>query len=90
MKTAAKGPWPTDERPYLTWYQPFTTQRDVDKALRFTISQYVTTAASSSDIRIATMMLDAAERYTPMDAKEQEELLTSAATYTSLFPRATP
>jgi aryl-alcohol dehydrogenase-like predicted oxidoreductase len=90
MKTAAKGPWPTDARPYLTWYQPFTTQRDVDNALRFTLSQYVTTAASSSDVRIATMMLDAAERYMPMDAKEQKDLLMSAATYTPLFPRATP
>ncbi len=22
MKSVAKGPWPTDERPYNTWYQP--------------------------------------------------------------------
>lgn len=90
MKSAAKGPWPTDARPYQTWYQPFTTQREVDEALRFTLSQYVTTAASSSDVRVAKMMLDAAERYTPMDEKEQEELRMKAAAYTPLFPRATP
>jgi len=88
MKSVAKGPWPTDERTYNCWYQPFDTQKEVDEALRFTLSQYVTTAASSSDIKIAKMMIDAAERYTPMEEKEQQELLLKASTYTPLFPRA--
>lgn len=73
MKSVAKGSWPTDERTYNCWYQPFDTQIEVDEALRFTLSQYVTTAASSSDIRIAKMMIDAAERCTPMNKKEQQE-----------------
>lgn len=88
MKSVAKGPWPSDERPYNTWYQPFSTQSEVDEALRFTLSQYVTTAASSSDIRIAKMMIDAAERYTLMNKKEQQEMLLKASTYKPLFPRA--
>jgi aryl-alcohol dehydrogenase-like predicted oxidoreductase len=88
MKSVAKGPWPTDERTHNCWYQPFDTQREVDEALRFTLSQYVTTAASSSDIRIAKMMIDAAERFTPMEEKEQQELLLRASAYTPLFPRA--
>jgi aryl-alcohol dehydrogenase-like predicted oxidoreductase len=88
MKSAAKGPWPTDERPYNCWYQPFDTQKEIDEALRFTLSQHVTTAASSSDTRIAKMMIDAAERYTPMEEKEQQELLLKASAYSPLFPRA--
>ncbi|MFH0896828.1 MAG: aldo/keto reductase [Candidatus Bathyarchaeota archaeon] len=88
MKSVARGPWSSDERPYNTWYQPFDTQNEVDEALRFTLSQDVTTAASSSDIRIAKMMIDAAERYTPMNGKEQQELLLKAARYNPLFPRA--
>ena len=88
MKPVAKGPWPTDEQPYNTWYQPFDTQSEINEALRFTLSQYVTTAASSSDIRIATMMIEAAEHYTPMSRKEQQELLLKASTYRPLFPRA--
>ena len=87
MKSAAKGPWPTKDRAYKTWYQPFDTQRDIDEALWFTLSQNVTTAASSSDIRIAKMMIDAAERYTPMEAEEQKNLLTKADKYKPLFPR---
>lgn len=88
MKSVVKKSWPTDERTYNCWYQPFDTQKEVDEAVWFTLSQYVTTAASSSDIRIAKMMIDAAERYTPMNKKEQQELLLKASTYKPLFPRA--
>lgn len=86
MKSIAKGPWPTDERTFNTWYQPFHTQREVDEALWFTLSQRVATAASSSDIRIAKMMIDAAERYTPMKEEEQQKLLLKASMYRPLFP----
>jgi aryl-alcohol dehydrogenase-like predicted oxidoreductase len=86
MKSVAKGPWPTNQKTSNTWYQPFATQKEVDEAVRFTLSQSVTTAASSSDIRIAKMMIDAAERYTPMKKKEQQELLLKASTYKPLFP----
>jgi aryl-alcohol dehydrogenase-like predicted oxidoreductase len=88
MKSVAKGPWPTGERNYNCWYQPFNTQKEVDDALRFTLSQYVTTAASSSDIRIAEMMINAAERFTPLEEKKPQELLLKASKYKPLFPRA--
>ncbi len=88
MKTAAKGPWPNQDRTHNTWYQPFATQREVDEAVRFTLSQGITTATSSSDIRIAKMMIDAAERYSPMHKEEQRELLQKASTDRPLFPRA--
>jgi|GEM_PF-6059126 len=48
----------------------------------------MTTVASSSDTLIAEMMIDAAERFTPMNEIEQEELLLGASAYTPLFPRA--
>jgi aryl-alcohol dehydrogenase-like predicted oxidoreductase len=89
MKAMAKGPWPSDERTHHCWYQPFDTQREVDEALWFTLSQEVTTAASSSDIQVAKMTIDAAERYTPLSQEEQQNLLRKAASYRPLFPRAT-
>jgi aryl-alcohol dehydrogenase-like predicted oxidoreductase len=88
MKSVAKGPWPTEKRTNNTWYQPFNTQKEIDEALMFTLSQNVTTAASSSDIKIARMMIDTAERFTPLTKKEQEELLQKASKYKPLFPRA--
>jgi aryl-alcohol dehydrogenase-like predicted oxidoreductase len=88
MKSVAKGPWPTKERAHDTWYQPFDTQKDVDAAVWFTLSQGVTTAASCSDMRIAEMMLDAAERFEPMNKEKQRELIARASRYKPLFPRS--
>jgi len=87
MKAIAKGPWPDEKRLHNTWYQPFDTQQEIDQAVWFTLSQDVTTAASASDIRLATMMIDAAERFTPMSEEQQTELLTRVASYKALFPR---
>jgi hypothetical protein len=87
MKSIAKGPWPSDEKVHNTWYQPFNTQTEVDEAVWFTLSQQVTTATSSSDIQIAKMMIDAAERFTPMRERPQDELLETASRYHPLFPR---
>ncbi len=79
MKAIARGPWPDDKKPYNTWYQPFNTQKEIDDALWFTLSQEVTTAASSSDIRLATMTIDAAERFEPMSKEQQRELVSRLA-----------
>jgi aryl-alcohol dehydrogenase-like predicted oxidoreductase len=87
MKAIAKGPWPNDKKPYNTWYQPFDTQKEIDDALFFTLSQDVTTATSSSDIRIATMMIDAAERFESMGKEKQGELVSRFAAQKPLFPR---
>lgn len=48
IKSIAKGPWPSNHKSYNTWYEPFTTQNDIDKAVWFTLSQNVTTTATSS------------------------------------------
>jgi len=87
MKTVAKGPYPTEEKTRDTWYEPFTTRAGIDEALRFTLSQGVTTAATSSDMEIARTMIELAEDYTPMDEEEQEALIGKAADYKPLFPR---
>jgi len=87
MKAVAKGPYPTEERTRNTWYQPFTSQEEIKEALRFALSQGITTAATSSDLKIAKMTIDIAENLTPMNKKEQQTLLQKAATYKPLFPR---
>lgn len=87
MKTVAKGPWPPGEHTYRCWYQPFDTPSEVENAVRFTLSQAVTTTATCSDLRIAKLMLDAAEQFSPMDSTDQASLCQNAAAYTPLFPR---
>ena len=87
MKAFTKRPWPTEERRYETWYEPWDTQREIDRALWFTLSQGVTTAASAGDVRLFGMMVDAAERYSELTPGEQEELVASASGLRPLFPR---
>ncbi len=87
MKAFTKRPWPTEERRYETWYEPWDTQLEIDRTLWFTLSQGVTTAASAGDVRLFEMMVDAAERYTELTPEEQEELVASASGLRPLFPR---
>jgi len=94
MKAFAKGPWqpppakqPQEKRPYLTWYEPFESQADIDRCLWFALSQGVTTVASSCDIRLVPRIIDAAERYRRLTADEQEQIVESAANLKPLFPR---
>ncbi len=87
MKAFTKRPWPTDERRYQTWYEPWDTQEEIDRGLWFALSQGVTTAASAGDVRLFPMMVDAAERYGELTRGEQEELVASASELRPLFPR---
>ena len=87
MKAVAKGPYP-GERTRDCWYQPFTGKNEIEEAVRYTLSQPLTTVATSSDMEIARMTIDAVENYTPMDREEQEALIARAADWRPLFPRS--
>jgi predicted aldo/keto reductase-like oxidoreductase len=85
IKTWARGPWGEKERRYHTWYEPFDDAEMIEKTLRFTLSQPVTGAISAGDARLLPMILEAAERFQPMDKTEQAALLATAAEYEPLF-----
>jgi aryl-alcohol dehydrogenase-like predicted oxidoreductase len=87
MKAFTRRPWPTEERRYDTWYEPWDTQAEIDRGLWFALSQGVTTAASAGDVRLFRMMVDAAERYAELTGEEQGELVASASELRPLFPR---
>lgn len=88
MKAFTRRPWPTDERRYQTWYEPWDTQPKMDRALWFTLSQGVTTAASVGDPKLFPLAVDSAERYRELSSEEQDDLLSSAADLAPLFPRS--
>lgn len=85
IKTAARGPWGDRPRTHTTWYEPFTEQQQIDRAVRFVLSQPVTTLCSPSDVGIMRCVLDAAERFTPLSVVEQAELIASAAQFSTPF-----
>ena len=86
MKAIAKGPWPDEKRPYNAWYRPFDGQKEIDEALWFTLSQDVIKATSASDVRLANMMIDGAERFRPMNDEEQAAVTSRVSSHKPLFP----
>jgi predicted aldo/keto reductase-like oxidoreductase len=85
IKTWARGPWGDQERRYHTWYEPFDDAEMIEQAMRFNLSQPVTGVISAGDARLLPMILDAAERFEPMDEAEQAALLATAGEYEPLF-----
>jgi len=91
IKSIARRRWKTGERPFNTWYEPFTEQRDIDRAVWYTLSQEgVATYSMACDIRLWPKIIDAAKRLRILSEEEQravvEELRASGAE--PLFPAA--
>lgn len=85
IKTVAKDPWGEREKTHATWYEPFTDQAVIDRAVAFVLSKPVTTLASVGDVSVLPKVLDAAERFRPLASDEEAALLTEAARYHSPF-----
>jgi aryl-alcohol dehydrogenase-like predicted oxidoreductase len=85
IKSAAKDPWGDRPRTHTTWYEPFTDQPTIDRAVAFVLSQPITTLCSAGDVTVLPRVLEAAGRYRPLAAAEQEALLATAGSYHSPF-----
>ena len=85
IKAITKRPWEGNGHVYQTWYEPFDDQAEIDKSLWYTLSQGVTTCALPGDLRLWPMLIDAAERFRPMNAPEQDEAIAQVMHYKPLF-----
>jgi len=85
IKALAKRPWGERQRTYNTWYEPFDDQPSIDRCVRFVLSQNVTTLISSGDVRLIPLILQAAERYRPLSAAAQAELVGTAGAFATIF-----
>lgn len=81
IKAVSKRVWPSKDHPYHTWYEPFDNQADIYKSLHYTLSQEVTTCPMPSDVKLWPMVIAAAERFTPMTTKEQDNALNEVMQY---------
>ncbi len=90
IKALARQAWSNEDLrknwPKL-WYEPLTDPGQIDLALRFTLSQPVTAAVPSGDIRLFRPALDIAQSFTPINDKEERDLKALAATLKPLFPQ---
>ena len=85
IKTVAKDPWGERPKTHTTWYEPFTDQATIDRAVAFFLSQPVTTLCSVGDVTVLPKFLGAAERFRRLDAAAQEALVATADRYHSPF-----
>jgi aryl-alcohol dehydrogenase-like predicted oxidoreductase len=87
IKSIAKGTWQNSDRtthPYNTWYEPFDEPGEIEKSLWYTLSQDITSAVLSGDLKLWPMLIDAARRFKPLNEREQNEVVAQAAQYQPL------
>jgi len=85
IKTVAKDPWGDRPKTHTTWYEPFTDQPTIDRAVAFVLSQPIATLTSVGDVTVLPKVLSAAERFRPLDRSAEEALLATASGYHSPF-----
>ncbi len=86
IKAVARGAWPQGVKTHQTWYQPYTTYPEVERGVRFALSQpQVTAIASAGDVHILPLILKAAENFRPMTAEEQEAAIVAMTSEAPIF-----
>jgi len=85
IKSICKRPWGERPRAYHTWYEPFAEAELIQRAVNFALSQDVTGLCTAGDIRLLPLVLEACEKFTPMNQEEQAALVAAADQYEPLF-----
>ena len=87
IKALASRPWEKDEKRTSPncWYRPLQDQDEIDLALRFTLSQQVTTAVPPADARLLRKAIAAGKRYRRLDAAGQAKLAAMAEQLKPIF-----
>lgn len=92
LKALAYTPWESRDAKAESgyqkcWYRPIDDVEKVRTALRFTLSEDVTSAIPPGDERIYRIAETMGAAFKPLRAKERSDLMASAAGLEPLFPR---
>jgi aryl-alcohol dehydrogenase-like predicted oxidoreductase len=91
IKAVARALWHDRLKTHSSWYQPFDTMEEVERAVRFSLSQPVSGLCTVGDVKVLPLFLRACERYEePMTVEEQEALIATADRYEPIFNPAHP
>jgi aryl-alcohol dehydrogenase-like predicted oxidoreductase len=85
IKTVAKEPWGDRPRTHTTWYEPFTDQGIIDRAVAFVLSKPVTTLTTAGDVTVLPKVIEAADRFRPLSLEDEVTLVGEAERYHSPF-----
>ena len=82
LKSMAKTVWPAAEKQNhpepKCWYQPAGFPHEASMGLRWTLSHPITAAIPPGDERYFRLAMDVAQNYKPLDAHEEQALLSGA------------
>lgn len=88
LKAMAKGPWPegADRSKYpKAWYEPYSTEEEILKGLRFTLSHPVTAALPPGDEGLFRIAVGLKNKITPLTKSEIEEMKMMGLKQSPLF-----
>ncbi len=85
IKSITRGPWGDQPETHTTWYRPFTEPADIQRAIDFVLSHDVTGICTAGDTRLLLLVLEACERFAPMEAHAREALIAEASEHEPLF-----
>ena len=87
IKVGAHQPWGDRTPTHACWYEPFTDSERLSRGVRFTLSTPgVHAFATTGDMRLIPLLIEAAKAYTPMTPAERDALLQEAAGWPTIFP----
>ncbi len=87
IKAAAARPWGARPHSSTTWYEPYTSESDVTRAIRFTLSiPGVDAFCTPGDREVLRVALAAAQGFTPMSDAELESAAAAVVGDPSIFP----
>ena len=93
LKALAKRRWRDDEQPResrrwtKTWYSPVDTYEEAELAIRFTLSLPITAAVSPGHPELLWWACDAADKFAPLTAEEQELVRRNSEGIPYIFPQ---
>jgi aryl-alcohol dehydrogenase-like predicted oxidoreductase len=89
LKSMAKTVWPADQKQShpepKCWYQPAAFPHEASLGLRWTLSHPITAAVPPGDERYFRLAMDVAQNYKPLDATEEQALLSGAHDVEPIF-----
>ncbi len=87
IKAAAARPWAGRARSATTWYEPYTSEEEVDRGVRFALSTPgVHAFCTPGDTGVLATALAAADGDTSMDEAERDAAMGAVAGESSIFP----
>lgn len=77
IKILARGGWGSSEKDCHTWYDPVREQDEIQDCVNWLFSQEVHTAPSTGEVTLVPKLLDAAQKFRPITAAEQSQIVDS-------------